>query len=265
MADGDVKTTTMMAALYKALARAQAAAAHGVGKDGRNERFGYDYTTAEAMIIEAKGLMSAEGLALLPLAHLIRHDAIDSEVTTKDGRVVNLGAAAILSCRYALVHVDGGCVEIAREWPIVPENGRPSDKATAAADTASLNYLLRDLLQLPRVEEGTDLDHESRDDHRQNTGPSEGDLRKAIGAELDRLGETAAEGRKQRVFAVFGRAPKTLADLKTVVDNLRLQPAPAKEAAESKADPSSAPAPAPAVGDGPGEPYDFPEFRHDDE
>ncbi len=49
------------------------------------------------------------------------------------------------------------------EWPIVPERGRPLDKAIASAKTSSLGYLLRDLMVAPRVLPGDDMDDSARD------------------------------------------------------------------------------------------------------
>ena len=51
----------------------------------------------------------------------------------------------------------------AQEWAIILEKGRPLDKAIAGADTASLSYMLRDLLILPRVEAGTEMDDDARE------------------------------------------------------------------------------------------------------
>ena len=46
--------------------------------------------------------------------------------------------------------------------PVLPEKGRPIDKAEAGARTYALSYFLRDLLLIPRVDEGSDVDQ--RDD-----------------------------------------------------------------------------------------------------
>ena len=48
------------------------------------------------------------------------------------------------------------------ETPIIPDKGRPMDKAVATARTYALGYMLRDLLLLPRVEPSADVD--ARDD-----------------------------------------------------------------------------------------------------
>lgn len=152
------------AGLFSALARAQAAAKN-VEKDAKNSFHKYNYVSAEAMIAEAKACLSTEGLAVVPTSANLREPRPGEAPTGGDGDL-GKGARTVLVASWLVCHSDGGSLPIECEWPVIPEKGRPLDKALAAARTASLNYLLRDLLQLPRVEEGTDLDHDSRDQHR---------------------------------------------------------------------------------------------------
>lgn len=140
-------------ALFAALSKAQAAAV-SVEKDATNKFHKYNYASAEAMIAEAKQALGSAGLAVVPSSSLLREPREHER---------EQGAYCVLIAEWAVVHGDGGIHAISCEWPVIPEKGRPLDKALAAARTASLGYLLRDLLQLPRVEEGTDLDHDSRD------------------------------------------------------------------------------------------------------
>jgi hypothetical protein len=141
------------AALFAALAKAQSLAKL-VEKDARNAFHKYNYASAEALIAEAKAALAECGLAVIPSELMIQEPrAAESEC----------GAKAVLIAEWFVVHEAGGRHVIHCQWPVIPEKGRPLDKALAAARTASLGYLLRDLLQLPRVEEGTDLDHDSRD------------------------------------------------------------------------------------------------------
>jgi hypothetical protein len=56
-----------------------------------------------------------------------------------------------------LLHTSGERMEITIAWPVVPDRGRPLDKAVASAATTSLSYLLRDLLLMPRVDEADDI------------------------------------------------------------------------------------------------------------
>jgi len=158
-------TENAQAALFAALAKAQAAA-RAVEKDATNKFHRYNYTSAEGMIAEAKLAMSQFGLAVFPISAALREPHA-SELPSKDDGDLGKGARCVLSAAWLVVHELGGQQMIECEWPVIPEKGRPLDKALAAARTASLNYLLRDLLQLPRVEEGTDLDHDSRDQPQQ--------------------------------------------------------------------------------------------------
>lgn len=142
-----------LAGLFSALSRAQAAA-QAVEQDATNRHHGYSYASAEAIIHETKGPLTRNGLAVVP-----------SEMNVEllpDG---HQGAVALLHAEWLVVHESGGSMVIHCDWTIIPEKGRPFDKALAAARTASLGYLLRDLLCLPRVEPGTGLDDDSRDEH----------------------------------------------------------------------------------------------------
>ncbi len=142
--------------IYAALAAAQADA-DAVEKDARNAFHKYNYASAEAMIAESKRALSAHGLSVYP--HEFR-------LAPADEAMGKLGAAAVLISHWFVAHattVRGSEIGIESQWPVIPEKGRPLDKALAAARTASLGYLLRDLLQLPRVEEGTGLDDDRRD------------------------------------------------------------------------------------------------------
>ena len=150
--------------LFAALASAQAAAKN-VEKDAKNQFHKYNYVSAEAMIAEAKVCLSSNGLAVVPTSAIMREPRAGEQPTGGDSDL-GKGARMMLVASWLVCHVDGGSIPVECEWPVIPEKGRPLDKALAAARTASLNYLLRDLLQLPRVEEGTDLDHDSRDQQR---------------------------------------------------------------------------------------------------
>lgn len=145
------------------LIKAQAAA-KSVKHDGHNTHQGYRYTSAEALIDEARACLLDAGLLLtLRAAKIVRLDGDGYSVTThtRSGDWT-FTVRAHLACTWVIAD-DSEVWELTSEWPIIPENGRPYDKATAAARTASLGYLLRDLLLLPRGEDGTGLDDERRD------------------------------------------------------------------------------------------------------
>lgn len=204
-------------ALYAALVKAQAAA-RGVEKDATNKFHHYNYVSAEAMIREAKQLLSDHDLAIVPTGSVLT-DAPTVDGTNEEW-AKNARAAAVLCATWLVVHKLGGSLAIESGWPVAPEKGRPIDKACAAARTASLSYLLRDLLQIPRVEEGTDLDHNSRDEQRQDDG-AEG-LTRLISAQLDRLGKkTPAERTAAVLKANNGKGPANAAEMQRVVDALK--------------------------------------------
>lgn len=161
--------------LSEALVKAQMES-RGVTKDKANDFHRYRYASTEALILEAQGCLHTHGLALHP---------VGSEIVAVAGSVgviippdKNQAASAdlltllILRRRWRLTHSSGEAMEWGQDWPIIPERGRPFDKATAAADTASLGYTLRDLLLLARVEKGTDLDDDERDAKPQDRQPA---------------------------------------------------------------------------------------------
>jgi hypothetical protein len=135
----------MQGSLYGALAKAQKAA-KAVGKDATNTFHRYAYASAEAIYAECREHLSDHGLTVLPVA---------SHIDLRDGQ-------AILVRGYLLAHEGGGAMTCAQEWPVVPEKGRPLDKAVASADTTSLAYFLRSLLLLPRVDPSDDMDSDAR-------------------------------------------------------------------------------------------------------
>ena len=142
------KQTDPQAALAAALNQAQGAAG-AVSKGSRNDYHRYRYASAEALIEEGRSALHGAGLALVP-----GRQAVD--LGTGDGM-------AVLKRTYTLIHSGGGSLTMSQEWPIIPEKGRPMDKAVASAVTASLGYFLRDLLLMPRVDPADDLDSNTRD------------------------------------------------------------------------------------------------------
>lgn len=132
--------------LFAALAKAQQAA-RGVEKS-KQVAFGnrYKYASGEDVVAEARRAMAAEGLAFTVVGYAVSH---------RDGMLW-------LTSRYLLTHSSGESLDISSETPIIPDKGRPEDKATATAKTYDLSYVLRGVLLLERVEEGAEVD--ARDD-----------------------------------------------------------------------------------------------------
>lgn len=135
--------------LSKALALARDRC-KSAAKDSRNSYYNYDYASADGVIQTAREAMAGLELALIPVCE---------ELTTLQG-----GNQTFFSLNRLLVlsHSSGESVPLEiRGWPVIPEKGRPLDKAYAAALSSSLSYKLRDLLQMPR---GIEEDISARDD-----------------------------------------------------------------------------------------------------
>jgi hypothetical protein len=135
--------------IFKRLRLAQQSMA-GVVKDGRNAFAKYDYVSAEALIRDSRVALHNAGLVLVPVSLTICGE----------------GDERRLDAQWQLHDEDGGIVDVSCQWPITIEKGRPIDKATAVARTASLGYLLRDLLLLPRVASEDELDWSGHDEAR---------------------------------------------------------------------------------------------------
>lgn len=139
------KKTPAISPLDAALLVAQSAL-NSVGKDAKNQFHKYSYTSAEGMIGACRDALHGAGL-------------VARRTTWKIDPTI--GEFGILISTMVVAHPESGATlsdEIV--WAIVPEKGRPYDKAMAGALTSSLNYWLRDLLMVPREDETMD----SRDD-----------------------------------------------------------------------------------------------------
>lgn len=150
----------------KAMVRA-ISCCHAVEKNSTNSYHKYRYASADAIIETAREALASAGLALLPMEASLN----GSERSGPD--------RFELVRTFVLLHESGEMTPLRVCWPVVPDNGRPLDKATAIADTLSLSYLLRDLLMMPRVDPSDDLN--GRDDRsrpqpvRKSEAPADGD------------------------------------------------------------------------------------------
>ena len=135
------KKTPAISPLDAALLVAQSAL-NSVGKDAKNQFHKYSYTSAEGMIGACRDALHGAGL-------------VARRTTWKIDPTI--GEFGILISTMVVAHPESGATlsdEIV--WAIVPEKGRPYDKAMAGALTSSLNYWLRDLLMVPREDETMD-------------------------------------------------------------------------------------------------------------
>lgn len=121
--------------------------------DRRNEHHKYDYTSAEGIFDAAKEAMDGTGLTLIPVKETLG--------TYGNGQM----AFHSLTRTLILAHSSGEAVPLIIEnWPVIPDRGRPLDKAYCAALTTSLAYKYRDLLCMPRVKHEDDI--ADRDDRK---------------------------------------------------------------------------------------------------
>lgn len=161
-------TLTDAPVTYPSLAAALVAAqrdAKSVAKNAKNDFHGYKYASAEAIMEEARNALNGAGLAVLMTGWTIT--VADVEYTDVDKET---GAATLMkdqertaNVKFLVVHADSGDkLEGEIAMPVVPEKGRPLDKAVSTALTYAEGYYLRGLLCLPRGEAGADVD--ARDD-----------------------------------------------------------------------------------------------------
>jgi len=130
-----------VAELAKALCQAQGEVG-GVEKRSRNDHQRFDYTSIEQMVVATRGPLRRAGLVVIPTSH-----CVDGETLVTEWLLAHAASGESMALRY--------------DMPIVPGKGRPMDKAASASASQALNYLLRDLLLLPR---GEREDIDGRDD-----------------------------------------------------------------------------------------------------
>lgn len=139
-----------------------------VAKDATNSFHRYRYASAEAVIAEARHALNGAGLAALCLGWRIVPDAQPTEGSTGLDRI---------EVRYRLLHKSGAFLDLETSTPVIPDKGRPEDKAEATALTYNLGYTLRGLLLIPRGEEDADADR--RDDTHYQPAHRQGPARQA--------------------------------------------------------------------------------------
>lgn len=145
-----------MKALMGALLKAQQAA-KTVAKDSQNSYSKYAYASSDDVIAEARSALTGAGLVFLCTGW--------KPVTEQAGDGVMLARMVV---DYALCHPESGEeMKTQTSTPIMPEKGRPEDKAEATALTYNLGYTLRGLLLIPRGD--SDADADRRDDRGRDT------------------------------------------------------------------------------------------------
>lgn len=111
----------------------------GARKDRTNAYHDYAYSSADAVLAAAHAALDGSGLALVPVRQALT--------------VAGAGGAALyaLDRVFVLSHASGEWCRLDLDgWPVVPDKGRPMDKAFAIALTTSLAYMVTQLLQMNR-------------------------------------------------------------------------------------------------------------------
>jgi hypothetical protein len=162
--------------LAKSLVAAQKTA-KAVSKDARNSFHGYNYASAENIIDEARGALSDAGLAVMPLSverDPEQPDHVWESGTDDKGKPTSwIVTPRRIRCTYLLLHESGQCIPFYSSTPVIPEKGRPEDKAEFGSRTENLGYAMRDLLLLPRGTEGASVPSGRNDTDKDVRGPKQ--------------------------------------------------------------------------------------------
>tara|TARA_R110002110_G_scaffold203563_2_gene414680 strand:- start:542 stop:1195 length:654 start_codon:yes stop_codon:yes gene_type:complete len=120
---------------------------------------GYDFLSTETVLLECIPIMSKCGLVLLP----------------KEQTFFQLDEICTMSMVFVLTHVASGeCIEFSHRLPI--ENMRQATKGSLAVRTTALQYVIRDILCLPRIEERQpEVDNPDGKSVRVNSSPATDD------------------------------------------------------------------------------------------
>ena len=161
-----------------------------VGKDSTNSHNRYKYTSAEHMIDSCRGILHDCGLVLEPteVLHTIH------ECTRVVGDSLETVQQMIVGCGFRATEIiSGENREYVIEVPVSDRKGTPYDKASLASQTTALNYLLRNLLLVPRVDEEVCAREDEKHDKDRDA------IIKAVQKAMQELGSDFAE----EVFAHY--------------------------------------------------------------
>ncbi len=150
--------------------------ANPVTKSARNDYHKYNYASAEAIIQEAGEALSFAGLAAFPVSVERDPTALDHVWKKDDKGEEFIDIPRRVRMTLAVVHCASGEERLfVCSVPVIPEKGRPEDKAEFGARTEMLAYALRDLLLLPRLAEGTpSARNDTGEPPRDNKNPPKG-------------------------------------------------------------------------------------------
>jgi hypothetical protein len=184
-----------------------------VEKRSFNAQKAYKYASQEDMIA-ASDVLAQAGLSLSPERSGLHNFTLPAYVDG-EGQLQPEEGVIMLSSTYRLEHGSTGQHRLL-EWecPVMPHKGMPLDKALAAARTYSLGYLLRDLLLLPRVEAGADVDQRP-DPPRGQAPPRQPARQAAVQPPADAKPSASEEWFAREIFQA-----KSLADLEALKNQI---------------------------------------------
>lgn len=138
--------TTQTPNLMKALLGAQRSI-NGVGRDSENKFDRYWYTSSETMMRVGREAFHANDLLFIDAG----------------GKFIDETTAR---WAFELTHAESGeTMRIEHDIPVVERKGMPRDKAMFAASTMAMNYAIRGLLALPRVDASEEPNAKNDGDH----------------------------------------------------------------------------------------------------
>lgn len=117
------------------------------------------FVSTETVVQAVKEVLSDCDLAVVGVGSTITKG---EPVEVESKGVVSTLSTWHMHTTYRVYHKSGYHEDMTFDMAVVPEKGKPLDKAIAAASTFSLGYFLRGLLQIPRV--GSEQEVDERDD-----------------------------------------------------------------------------------------------------
>ena len=149
---GIVDVQAIPRCIAAAIVQAQIACAAAI-KDGTNKHHDYGYASAEQRITLGKAALNSAGLALLPFSWArIPGEPYD-----------------VMMIRWLLVHESGPSLELQTQTAVIPQGGRPMDKAEATAQTYATGYLYRLVCAIPNSDKSEDVDQRDDTKHQEPT------------------------------------------------------------------------------------------------
>lgn len=219
---------TATPALTAALAKAQAAA-KTMQHDKKNTYSDFNYTKSETVIRQARGLLSAQEITVIPLGYVLGE--ISYVGKGPDGGLITLVDPTVGRI-LKLSHSSGEEIEVTgTPWPIV-SGKTPIDKAMHGALTTSLRCYLRDLLLLDAEGAGeADSRDDSNHEHDQRER-AQGQRRQTPSADMNEEMDQAYSRKQQGMDNFSGTKAQREKNKQEMDDRLQKERAAEKQSAQ---------------------------------